>query len=258
MTDQPDQPDLPAVEEHEAAEEAKRQAREAAIERRQVEIVFSLGGGELNDKPWTYTDVDGVEQSIPWHYDGVPSYTIGEEFGRDEEGSGRFSTIVCVGDPYSGADSRIPPGWRHVCFYSSSGEGDCYCNDEIEGDEHYNDDGLCMLCESENDGEHHSVYLGEGWGERVIEQPLYEKIFDDEDEDWTFLGSVEGHSDRIELFRVDAGHGDVIWVGRCGDEWYENICITEAELRREPKLREALPWIKEAESRAQDLADEKE
>lgn len=253
---------IPAIVEDEEATERARKEREAAIERQQVEIVFSLGGGELADKPWVYTDENGVEQTIPYHYDGVPDYTIGDEFGRDEEVSGRFATIVCVGDVYSGPDPRVPPGWRRVAIYPSSGEADCYCNDAEE--DVYTDDGRCPLCEYENDGEHHCVYIGEGWAERVIEQPYYARQ-EDLDSDWTFLGSISGHGlrayrdDRVELWRAEGDYGDVVWIARYGDNWEDNLYIPEALLRDHPKLAEALPWIAEAQRRyAQDLEDEKE
>lgn len=258
-----EQPTLPAVEVHEAELERARKQREEWIERQQVEIVFGLSGGELDSKPWTWTDAVGNVQSLPWHYDGVPDYTVGDEFTHEDQMSGRFSTIVCIGDPYSGPDPRIPPGYRHVAFYSSSGEGDCPCHDMVANGEDpatiYSDNGRCPLCEYENDGESHCVYLGEGWGERVVEQPLFGDLTEFEYEECHWLGSIEGGPcDRIELWRVEACD-EVVWIAKYSDEWCDEVRATDRLIEsNRDKLFDALPWLREAKQRyTSDLADEK-
>jgi len=259
--DTEEQPTLPAVDAHEAEIERERKQREHWIERQQIEIVFSLGGGELDCAEWTYEDDEGVKRTEPYYYEGVPSYTVGDEFTREDEQSGRFRTIIHAGNPYSGLGAP-PPGWRHVAFYSSSGEGDCPCYDMVQNGEDpatiYSDDGRCPLCENENDGEHHSVYLGDGWGERVVEQPIFGDLTEFEYEECHWLGSVVGGPcDRIELWRIE-DLDDVVWVAKYSDEWCDEVRITERLIKAHTELPKVLTWIRDAMIRYNDLADKKE
>jgi hypothetical protein len=141
------------------------------IERQQVETVFLLGGGKLDDKPLTFV-VDAEERMFLYHYDGAPDYA--DEFREKVLDSARWDvfTAVVEGEPPESihVDGRE---FKREAFYLSSGERECPCRgcdeDPFAGVE-------CPLCERTADEDmgrvasdhgHGFVYLGEGWGEAV-------------------------------------------------------------------------------------------
>lgn len=141
-----------------------------ANERAQVEIVFGLTGGELEDRPLRFLGdtrwSDGTPRGEPrrwwrrWWYTGVPDYA--QEIERRL--GGEFLTIVS--DELLGklltrilARGKI---WRKVARYGHSGEAACYMEGEIN-----TENKTCSIC-GENPGKRHGyVYLGDGWSETV-------------------------------------------------------------------------------------------
>lgn len=164
------QEELPAVLDHEEMLAQQEQAREAAIERQQIEAVFCLGGGELEDKPWTVwipgspDDDESVQMSYTYWYEGPPDY---EDKGDQYNTGVSYRTVIecCLfGDARK---TLIDRGvvWTRVRSYVSSGEAECTWNGVEESDEFPSLP--CDLCEAKEGEEHGCVYLGEGWTEVV-------------------------------------------------------------------------------------------
>lgn len=63
---------------------------DAQIERTQVEQVFGLTGGELNDSPWG---------GFAYNYEGVPEWAS-EDFDRETRASGEYVTVIEIGCSY--------------------------------------------------------------------------------------------------------------------------------------------------------------
>lgn len=127
-------------------------------ERAQVELVFGLTGGELNDDPWcpTYvTETYGETRTYvaTYNYDGPPEWA---EDTHDDWATVTYRTMVR--DNLIGCDAPSVVNddngtWQKVATYASSGETDCYC----EGN-----DKACYLCGGDG-----YVYVGDGWAEIV-------------------------------------------------------------------------------------------
>lgn len=129
---------------------------ERRIEREQVANVFSLGGGELSEKPWG--------RFRHW-FDGPPSWAGRTEYPDMYDGEVEYRTVL-ICEMYGEHDT--PNGWRRLNTYRSSGEADCWwCGDGTDYvSEHKGEhDPKCKLCEGSG-----YVYLGDGWGEVVYKR----------------------------------------------------------------------------------------
>jgi len=171
---------------------------EEAKEREEIEQVFSLTGGELEDKPWHY--VRWVQQRPDWGkdqkqehdyksdpgklrfwYEGVPDYA-GGDFKDQYHPRVEYRTAVYDRScGHIGPDDLIEDDdgsiWRCVAWFASSGEVQCPLWDNDEGDHLVKDEDcknpdmpdVCYLCEHDVHGDEHGyIYLGDGWGEGVF------------------------------------------------------------------------------------------
>jgi hypothetical protein len=130
-------------------------------EREQIEWVFSLTGGELSDKAWSYIEEtaalstdsgwfeadeqgrtkhadDARRRTFRYWYDGAPEYTEREHTDRgcttDEQGRAVRTAVVCAlygMPPEILWDEADGSRWKRVEFYSSSGETDCPGQHEV-------------------------------------------------------------------------------------------------------------------------------
>ena len=116
---------------------------DADLAREQIEIVFALGGGELESAPW-----EGV--GAFW-YEGPPEYAA-SDFADRWEREYRTAIVYCL---FSAPP--CPEGWEIVGSYASSGESECHCL-MAEG----TPEAECPVCEGGG-----YVYLGDGWAEVV-------------------------------------------------------------------------------------------
>jgi hypothetical protein len=133
---------------------------EQEIERHQVEYVFGLTGGELNNNPW-----QGEGFNFAYTYDGVPEWAQ-EDFSRDERFNETFVTVVLAGSYWSPSETLTDSQgtWKLVKTYAHSGECECPLKDcDVE------DLALagivqkerCFLCEEEPGEQHGFIYLGD-------------------------------------------------------------------------------------------------
>src|SRR3982751_2784057 len=98
---------------------------EARIERESVEWVFGLTGGELDDKPVTYT-YDGGEGVFHYTFDGVPDYASSDFDDLHSNDCDYFTAVTC--QLYGAAPDEITVGgkrYTQVSSFVSSGETEC-------------------------------------------------------------------------------------------------------------------------------------
>jgi len=142
-------------------------AAEADREREQVENVFGLGGGELEDESFA---------GYAYNYEGAPEYAANEI----EELDYQYHTVIVSGGGYlpSPYDKLEEDGvrWDLVEYFMNSGESDCWiCGaggngvdwwaDEFEQQHGHapGPDDRCGLCETEMEDMPGVVYIGEGY-----------------------------------------------------------------------------------------------
>jgi hypothetical protein len=144
-------------------------AGEDDSERAQVELVFGLTGGELDDEPW---------HGFAYNYKGVPEYVRSDFTDRYDR---EYRTVVAC-FLYGAPPERIVDDageWTLQATYSSSGEAECPLKDidateqeEIYAhrEKHFNLPRIarCFLCDEQRGDEHGYLYLGEGWLEAVF------------------------------------------------------------------------------------------
>ena len=141
-------------------------------EKMEVQEVFGLTGGELEDRPLRFlgekrwqSDGSGTgEWSRRWArywYTGSPDYAPKIE----RRWRGDVMTIVTC-ELFGTLPTKIfakGKRWRKVARFASSGEVECPWKDtDPVGDE----DGPCNLCDAIG-GAHGYIYLGDGWSESV-------------------------------------------------------------------------------------------
>jgi len=125
--------------------------RKHDIEREQIEWVFGLTGGELNDHAWA---------GFAYNYDGIPEYA-GDDYGDRYDAT--YRTVI------GHFLFSLPPQtlisdeglWRLRGAYRSSGETECPLHPEPVDGEH------CPLCDSDRGDPHGYIYIGEGWREVI-------------------------------------------------------------------------------------------
>ena len=132
-------------------------------EREQVEHVFGLTGGELNDAPWVVQYDDGDECTFRYTYDGVPDWA-GSDF-EDSYDTSRYVTVVSWWETPEWLTDKEGQLWHRARSYTSGGEVEC---PEREGEASFwfgmeN----CPLCDALPGDKHGYIYLGDGWGETV-------------------------------------------------------------------------------------------
>jgi len=144
---------------------------EAEQERQQVEDVFLLGGGELEDESFA---------GYQYNYSGVPDYASSDFPGVYDSGDDQhqYHTVIVTGggylpNPKKTLTDKDGVTWELVKTYTSSGETDCgVCGrgtDAFEtgfqeaygrragpGDE-------CGLCETKYEDMPGYVFVGEGY-----------------------------------------------------------------------------------------------
>lgn len=161
--------------------------QEKRIQQEQVEHVFGLTGGELDDKPVTfvtgfrerYGKIEETDLGLTWpfHYDGVPEWAF-EDFDRDARNSAsdeRF-TLVDLGCEYGSRENKIlidSDGriYLHVVSYANSGETEC---PGMHDDSTLVTEEQCPLCEADVGEEHGYIYIGPG-AEHVYQLVGYER-----------------------------------------------------------------------------------
>lgn len=163
---------------------------EADIEREQVEWVFGLTGGELEDKPWepfapsTEGEKDctwalgmgglgyaSSRETFAYHYDGVPDYCGRREYDDLYANGVEYRTVVycCL---FGSPPEHVVDGgqlWTRVASYTTSGETEC--PERQEGGEVEEDE--CPLCGADHGEEHSYIYIGEGWSEVVYRAEVH-------------------------------------------------------------------------------------
>jgi hypothetical protein len=144
-------------------------AIETAIERQQVEYIYGLTGGELNDSPLRYWSEDDSEGFCRYHYDGVPEWAT-EDFKDANCRNVDYFTTINIDNPYGWfaqsmrmADGRV---YHLVKTYASGGEAECPCSssgcDEKVGEGCTKGYVECPLCEATEGEDHGMIYLGTG------------------------------------------------------------------------------------------------
>ena len=142
-------------------------------EQAQIEEVFGLTGGELEDRPlrflgerrWESTGEGTGVWSRRWArywYKGSPDYA--QEIERRWRGA--VITIV-AGEIFGKLPNKIfaqGKRWRKVARFSTSGEVACPLQGTYSEDDQ--DDGPCPLCDAIG-GAHGYIYIGDGWSETV-------------------------------------------------------------------------------------------
>lgn len=149
---------------------------EARFEREQVEFVFGLTGGELDDEPieffllprerWEH--VNPVTRH--YTYDGVPEWA-GSDFPDKYDSGVSYFTIVEAGIDYGSilteaiqfADGKV---WVKVEQYVHSGETECPAgscgDDETVGEDSTEGFAECPLCGEKAGEKHGYIYVGPG------------------------------------------------------------------------------------------------
>jgi hypothetical protein len=164
----------------ERLEEAEQQVKERAVERQQVEWVFGLTGGELDDEPLFCGGT-----VYHFHYDGIPEYA-GEDFpDQHDNGIDYYTVVACFLHSKGVEEDAVPyEDYKLTRWYQSSGEAECpgrNCGSVEEAWEHEKGS-VCYLCEADKpklgepveDGNGHGyIYLGEGWCEVVFRRDTY-------------------------------------------------------------------------------------
>lgn len=153
---------LPGIEAHEEKLAQDKANREARIWRQQLEEVFGLTGGELEDKPWESKNPEsGIDRTFHHWYEGVPDYC--ERDYRDEDGE--FRTVVTYGEPSQELVDEDGTRWFFVTSMTSSGETECpWKNCDVEEGE---DPRPCELCDAKEGEEHGYIYIGDGYCEAI-------------------------------------------------------------------------------------------
>lgn len=140
-------------------------------EKQQIEVVFGLTGGELNDAPLRYAygkrsaDVAPPQFRRGWaryFYDGVPDYD-----SRQRKHGGDYITIVAC-EVFGQMPRKIQARgrtWIKVARYGHSGEAECSEFGSSVRESQTDDHGRCILCDEED--VHGHVYLGDGYAEIV-------------------------------------------------------------------------------------------
>jgi hypothetical protein len=156
-------------------------ADEDDSERQQVEWVFGLTGGELNDEPWN---------GFAYNFDGVPEWAHSDF--KDRHDRDYHTVVSCF--LYGGPPERIADAfgvWTRQATYPSSGETECPLRD-VEAEEQeaiyahrekrFNLPRIerCFLCDEERGHDHGYIYLGDGWAECVFRREGRETNYDDE------------------------------------------------------------------------------
>ncbi len=223
---------------------------EHAIERTQVEAVFGLGGGELDDQPLTATDASGREISIAYHFDGVPEYAGSDHpdhWDRD------YFTVVRYGTPSEVLTTTNDDGnvqtYRLRAHYLSSGETECVHRSGAPEDALVTAEqatrspvleslrAFCPYCEADGGEAHGYIYLGDGWGEAIYRRDrtpaeLAEKhnIEVWEDDVWTLqcekCGEVGAHGGHIDANGMTCPECNADCEGSHDDErgWFYWTC----------------------------------
>jgi hypothetical protein len=138
-------------------------------EKQQVEQVFGLTGGELEDGPWIYTyekDDQKIEGTFLYWYEGVPDYCGAEIPDRHLH---EYRTIVqdCLwGLPPDRIEDAEGDVWIRISSFTSSGETPCPFMECDEEPEILPADG-CPFCGMMPGEPHEYIYLGNGWTEVV-------------------------------------------------------------------------------------------
>jgi hypothetical protein len=159
-------------------------ADEDDAERQQVEWVFGLTGGELDDEPWN---------GFRYNFEGVPDWARPDFKDRYDR---EYRTVVsCF--LYGGPPERIVDAsgeWTLQATYGSSGETECPLRDiapeEQEAiyahrEKQFNLPHIerCFLCDEERGDDHGYIYLGDGWADCVFRLEGRDTNYDDEYDD---------------------------------------------------------------------------
>ncbi len=145
---------------------------EQRLERKQVEWVFGLTGGELHEPDSRFPH---KWDHIRYWYEGPPDWTNRNELGLTWDDDVR-TIVACL----LYGDLEVPEGWEEVTRFASSGETECPdCGLSSEWNESpaqelarkktpltntgYRGNPDCPLCEGGG-----YIYIGEGWYEITL------------------------------------------------------------------------------------------
>ncbi len=124
---------------------AKAKARE------EIECLFGLGGGELNN---------GTFNGSRYWYDGAPDYCERDmQAAAESAGADPLYLRTCI-EYHFATTPKAPRGWVMLGSFVSSGEAECWRCGPGTGKEHERKN--CKLCGGDG-----LVYLGDGWMEVV-------------------------------------------------------------------------------------------
>jgi hypothetical protein len=130
-------------------------------EREQVEYVFGLTGGELDDEPWG---------GFKYNYDGPPDYAASDYPDRYDFNV-QYRTVI--GDFLFGGPPEVIEDdqgvWHKSGMFTTSGETECPLHDQPVEEER------CPLCDEARGDEHGYIYIGDGWAEVIFRLELPEE-----------------------------------------------------------------------------------
>lgn len=183
---------------------AKRKLTEQEIERIQVEQVFMLTGGELEDKSATFPkaeDEDGSPRASPYSFaywfTGVPEYAASDFGLRYSANNPDYFTAIDLAPVYGSPPHRLTDTdgsvWELVQTYANSGETACPFGEMGLGDMVTRDHAqltpklpglvkgrkaVCPFCEARIGEPHGYIYIGD-CAERVYKRVsrLYEVTY---------------------------------------------------------------------------------
>lgn len=147
-------------------------------DRAQVEEVFGLTGGELNDEPWIVNDrATQTAWTFHYHYDFAPSYAE-----RDFEQYDEVRTVVrcnMFGEPPAVLIDQHDASrrWVKVATFTNSGETECFgANNDapniVTAEQTATAGSECYYCAEPIGKPHTVVYIGDGWAEIVYRLQL--------------------------------------------------------------------------------------
>lgn len=150
------------------------EAIDQRFERMQVEYVFGLTGGELDDKPLNFTAPTKFNGDQPrtwrYSYDGVPEWAAREDFPDHNDPGVTYFTLIEIGvsyESYAPEWVRFDDGTTYFRMrqYVHSGECECpmgSCGDnERVGEDSTAGMAECPLCGEKRGEEHGYIYVGD-------------------------------------------------------------------------------------------------
>jgi hypothetical protein len=199
---------------------------EAEREREEVENVFRLGGGELEDDAWG---------GYAYNYEGAPEYA--EEIRPDQDLDYQYHTVIVTGGGFLPSPKKKllvdNVEWELVETFMSSGETECIiCGAGGNGIEWWAEqfekqhgvppkaDDMCGLCETEMEDMPGYVYVGDSY-EAVYRAPNSAIWPEDGDEEYDVRGASTTRRRTALPPEDDDGEEGTYHDGDCDSEYQD-------------------------------------